>query len=377
MAKESMKKLYYICQWGNDRKKAWSGTYLSLFESLKDKFDVIDTPIEQSLTTRIRNAMVRRGWFAKYDFAYSALKKNSEKVLDSINDTNFCTLQFAELPMRRDVHSYIYLDMCAQYIEEVFMTDPATRKHYFRKNVDLNALHKRCELQNELLKGCAGIFTMSEWLTHYLVDRLGVSQERIHCVGAGVEIDIKRLKPDRKGNKILFVGVDFDAKGGSLVVEAFKILREKYLNNAELYIIGPATNPLPDNIPGVFYGGYVNSEQIMHYYSICDVFCMPSYVDAFGKVFVEALCCGLPCIGRNVLSMNEIIQNGVNGYNIDRDDPELLAGRMYDLLHDETIRNYVGTHSVEWQKQYSWDNIASQIAEVIEKDEFYKTVSTD
>ena len=368
-----MKRMYYICQWGNDRKKAWSGTYLSLFESLEDKFELIDLPIKQSLATIIRNALVRRGWLVKYDFSYSALKKKGTKTIKSIQDTRFCTFQYAELPIRNDAHNY----MCAQYIEEVLLKDPMMKKHYFRKNLDLKALRKRCDSQNAFFKECAGIFTMSEWLAKYIVERLGVESGRVHCVRAGVDINTKGLKPDRRGNKILFVGKDFDAKGGYLVVEAFKILREKYKKDAELYIIGPSSNPLKKNVPGISYKGFLSGGQIVTYYSICDVFCMPSYVDAFGKVFVEALCCGLPCIGRNALSMNEIIQNGENGYLIDRDDPEVLAERMYDLLQNEKIKNYVEVHRLEWQKQYSWDNVASQIAEIIGRDEYYKTELQD
>ena len=370
-----MKKLYYICQWGNDRKKAWSGTYASLFERLQDKFELMDTPIKQSFTTKLRNTMVRREWFIKYDFSYSVLRKQGKKAINSINDRNFCTLQFEELPMRKDSHHYIYLDMCAQYIEEVLLTDPVTKQHYFRKNADFNALHKRCQTQNHFLRECSGIFTMGEWLARYLVERLEVDPTRVHCIRAGVDIDVNKIHPDRKGNKFLFVGKDFNAKGGYLVVEAFQILREKYMNDAELYIIGPSANPIRENTPGVYYKGFLPSDQIIQYYNTCDVFCMPSYVDAFGKVFIEALCCGLPCIGRSVLSMNEIIQQGVNGYLIDKDDPEVLAKQMYDLLQNKAIRDYVETHQPEWQKQYSWENVASQIAEIIGQDEYYKTTT--
>ena len=368
-----MRKLYYIAQWGNDRRKAWSGTYYSLFESLKDKFELIDTPMEQSFSTKIRNALVRRNLFVKYDFTLSDLKKSGKKVLSSIDDTRFCTLQFAELPMRKDAHNYVYLDMCPRYIEEVLLTDPVIKEHYFRKNADMKALRKRCETQEAFLKECAGIFTMGEWLAKYIVERLGVDPERVHCVQAGVEINTESIKPDRKGNKILFVGKDFDAKGGYLVVEAFRILREKYMKDAELYILGPANNPLKEDYPGVFYKGVVPYDEVIRFYNICDVFCMPSYAEPFGKVFIEALCSGLPCIGRSILSMNEIIRHGVNGYNIDKDDPEMLAKYMNDLLHDDEIRKYVEEHGPEWQKQYSWENVASKIAEIIGQDEYYRT----
>lgn len=367
-----MNTLYYICQWGNDRKKAWSGTYLKIFDSLKNHFDIIDVPIQQSFFTQIKNAMVNRGLFVKYDFSYSALKHGGKKAIESIKDNNFCTFQYEEVPIKPYIHSYIYIDMCAQYIKDVIMTTPGFRDHYIWKKTDLKALDKRCEFQNRFFKECAGIFTMSRWLAKYIVDELGVDAERVHCVGAGADINVNDISPNRAGNKILFVGRAFEAKGGYIVVKAFKILKEKYMKNAELYILGPASNPLSEEIEGVFYKGALPVEQVLEYYNTCDIFCMPSYIDAFGKVFVEALCCGLPCIGRSVLSMNEIIEDGKNGYNIPNDDEEYLAKRMYDLLIDKSIKQYVEDHREEYHKKYSWDTVTENISRIIDKDDFMR-----
>ena len=46
---------------------------------------------------------------------------------------------------------------------------------------------------------------------------------------------------------------------------------------------------------------------------MCDVFCMPSYFEAYGLVFVEALTFGLPCIGRNCYEMPYFIEDGKTG----------------------------------------------------------------
>ena len=46
---------------------------------------------------------------------------------------------------------------------------------------------------------------------------------------------------------------------------------------------------------------------------MCDVFCMPSYFEAYGLVFVEALTFGLPCIGRNCYEMPYFIEEGKTG----------------------------------------------------------------
>ena len=366
-----MDKLYYICQWGNNRKLAWSGTYLKLYESLNKHFELVDVPIKQSGFTKIKNTLMRRD-LVKYDFAYSAMKNAGRKAIESIKDNEYCTFQFAELPIRPGAHSYIYIDMCAQFINDVIMKKPSFRDHYFRKKVNLRVLRKRCIMQKQFFNGCAGIFTMSEWLAKYVSETLGVDPKRVHCVGAGADIDINKISPNRSGNKILFVGKSFRVKGGYLVIEAFKILKARYMENAELYIIGPSTNPLSEEVPGIHYKGRLPVEQLSEYYNMCDIFCMPSYIDAYGKVFTEALCSGLPCIGRNILSMNEIIEDGINGYNISCDDVDYLAERMYMLLNDRKIQKYVEDHISEYQVKYSWDSVAARIRDVIYKDDFMR-----
>ena len=101
---------------------------------------------------------------------------------------------------------------------------------------------------------------------------------------------------------------------------------------------------------------------------------MPSYIDAYGKVFAEALSCGMPCIARRAFAMQDIIQDGVNGYLIDNDDINILAKKMYDLLTNQNIKKNVFEHMKEYQKLYSWDSVAERIATVINQDEYMKKV---
>lgn len=168
----------------------------------------------------------------------------------------------------------------------------------------------------------------------------------------------------KRGNKILFVGRDFIRKGGYLTYEAFcELKRQK--PDCELYVAGPASNPIKSPINGYHFLGDCNSDILAYYFNLCDIFCMPSYFEAYGLVFIEALTYGLPCIGRNCYEMPYFIQDGVTGFLIDEDNPLLLANRMLQLLENETIKQNVLARREWYVQNYSWDAVAQRILQVI------------
>ena len=96
---------------------------------------------------------------------------------------------------------------------------------------------------------------------------------------------------------------------------------------------------------------------------------MPSKHDAYGLVFVEALCFGLPCIGKNICAMPEFIQPGKNGYLIDRDDADELAGVMEKLLlNGREIAAAVQRDKEYYLETYAWDSVADRIMTVLKRD---------
>ena len=70
---------------------------------------------------------------------------------------------------------------------------------------------------------------------------------KVHAVGGGINVDAAGIRPGSKeGRRILFVGRNFVRKGGPLVVQAFTILRKKYLWSAELYLAGAKESDIRD-----------------------------------------------------------------------------------------------------------------------------------
>lgn len=100
---------------------------------------------------------------------------------------------------------------------------------------------------------------------------------------------------------------------------------------------------------------------------MCDIFCLPSYFEAYGLVFVEALSFGLPCIGRDCYEMPYFIEEGKTGLLLNKDDASELAALMERLLKDELIKENVKARRDYYLKEYSWDSVALRMKKIIEQ----------
>lgn len=362
-----MNTIYYVCQWGNSRTRAWSGSYLALFNALKKQSNLVEIGVRQKLSTRIKQVLNKHTGLAKYGFSYDDIKTFDPWKQNRIPRKGADVLSFFEMDIPPENRGYIYQDMCIDYINDVILRDKIL-KRCFRRNVSQKVIEIRKVRQKEYYEKCTGIFVMGEWLKKYMISQLKLPENKVHCVGAGYDIDIKRYDPSkRQGNKILFVGIDFERKAGPLVVEAFKLLKKKYQKNAELYILGPKRINLKEECEGIHFLGNVSGDKITDYYNLCDSFCMPSYLEPFGKVYIEALAYGMPVIARNSFAAPDYITDGKNGFLIESDDVGLLAEKMYASLTDNTIKENVINGMGRIREYYSWDAVAERINDVIKK----------
>jgi glycosyltransferase involved in cell wall biosynthesis len=69
------------------------------------------------------------------------------------------------------------------------------------------------------------------------------------------------------------------------------------------------------------------------------LFVLTSDLEGLPLSAMEAMTCGLPAVVSNVGDLGDLVENGVNGYLVPRRSPELLAGRIIELLSDERMRS--------------------------------------
>lgn len=363
-----MNKLYFFVNWEKNKPQTWSGTCWGLYNSLKKYFEIAEIDLGSNYS--ILEKILYKLGIKKRDMDYSSILNHRKYYIPQLlkeQKSPILVFQFKEyIPAIKNIKSFIFQDLTVSYVEYMSKNLPTTFKVSGFNIFDQQTIKKKLALEEEYQRNCTAIFCMGEWLRQDCINRLGLDSNQVYAVGGGININVNNINNDIKKecNKVLFIGRDFKRKGGFLVYEAFcKLKKEK--PDAELYVAGPKINPISHPINGYYFLGDCNHETLSSYFNLCDIFCMPSYFEAYGLVFIEALTYGLPCIGRNCYEMPYFIQDGETGYLIDQDDPEKLASMMFHLLSDDRIKNNVLSKRAWYLKNYTWEAVAKRINDII------------
>lgn len=108
-------------------------------------------------------------------------------------------------------------------------------------------------------------------------------------------------------------------KGIDYLIEAIRLLRERNPQLADriaMVTVGREANLLRDRFACETHPfEYVGSEQeMLEFYRAADLLAMPTLMDNLPNTIVEAMACGLPCVGSRVGGLPQMITHGVDGY---------------------------------------------------------------
>lgn len=83
-------------------------------------------------------------------------------------------------------------------------------------------------------------------------------------------------------------------------------------------------------------------ENAKKYLPTFDIFVLPSVKEGFPWALVEAMAAKLPVIATRVGAVPEIIENGKNGFIVEPSKPELLAGKIKEILSNDHLSQELG-----------------------------------
>ncbi len=208
--------------------------------------------------------------------------------------------------------------------------------------------------------GIAALLPVSRWVQETIVSAVGRS-DRLRVVPNGVDETVFHLGPaaDRDPDKILYVGmpraaskgVDVLLKGMAdvlarrpsvhLTVVGDAIYRQGLAHLADLR----ATADRPPLRGRVTFTGTLSPAEVARHMATSALLVLPSKLESFGAVLVEALACGTPVVATRCGGPEDIVTDAV-GCLVPVDDPHALAEAMDRVLAEpgrypaEVLRDY-------------------------------------
>jgi glycosyltransferase involved in cell wall biosynthesis len=172
---------------------------------------------------------------------------------------------------------------------------------------------------------------MSAFIRDSLIQDYHCDPARIAVVGAAPNLPPSPAIPDNadySNRTILFVGIDWERKGGPVLVEAFRKVR-KTLPDARLIIAG-ATPHLHE--PNIEIAGRIPLAEVSCLLLRSTVLALPSLREPQGVNAIEAMMHGIPVVATNIGALPEMVQDRKTGLIVPPNDPDALATALTDLL---------------------------------------------
>jgi len=247
------------------------------------------------------------------------------------------------------------------------------------------------QIESAAAKRCSGLFFGSQWAVdeadrlYYDGNASAEQRSHLHEVHLGANWfpdvspqDLHQIIRSRPKDRIdlLFVGRDWERKGGPLAVEVVQLLRAAG-TNATLHIVG-CRPPLPANLcegdsPAVRIHGLLyrnvpkESAQLQSLFLHSHLLIVPTQAECFGIIFAEAQAFGLPPVSRSVHALPSVIVDGVTGLLFPAQaGPEPYATAIHALLSDWPRYLAMADAAVHRTRDdLSWDHAAESMARII------------
>jgi glycosyltransferase involved in cell wall biosynthesis len=230
---------------------------------------------------------------------------------------------------------------------------------------------------------CAGLIFSSEWACAEARRLYGAPDEKLHSIPLGAiwtpDVNTEELfsiidaRPADRLD-LLFVGKDWERKGGPLAMEIARTLRQSGVPNVRLHIVGCTPDIAAADRSLVQMHGFLNirvpeeSGHLKHLFLHSHFLLVPTRAECFGVVFAEAQAFGLPPVSRAVQALPSIVIDGVTGI---LQPAEALAAsygkRILALTRDRNqYRAMARAARRQFEAKLTWERFAARVVETIE-----------
>ncbi|MFQ4139149.1 glycosyltransferase family 4 protein [Nodosilinea sp. PGN35] len=241
-------------------------------------------------------------------------------------------------------------------------------------------------VERAALERCDRVILTSQWAAQSAVDLYGLPAEKICIIPRGAsraqdltQSEVEALIAQRPPGpcRLLFLGVDWQRKGGPLALEVAQTLNQWGLET-ELWVVGCEPKEVGDRPNFVRAFGFIDratpagEAQFAHLLSSAHFLIFPTQADTFGVAISEANAAGLPCVAAAVGGIPTVLRADVNGRAFPvgaaaSDYAQYLAAAMADYPRYQALARSAWQHyrrHLSWEaaQQQAWNYLQDLIA---------------
>jgi glycosyltransferase involved in cell wall biosynthesis len=191
-------------------------------------------------------------------------------------------------------------------------------------------------------QAAARIVAISKWVAERLTES-GAPKEKVEVVYEGVA----RWKIPQDAPLLGAVGVLLPDKGHELLIRALAQLREEF-PSCKLLLAGSgagreALTALAAELgvgEMVIFAGFVADIEVV--YAALDAFLFPSFFEGLGTSLLAAMSYEIPSVAFDCCAFGEIIENGKNGFLVEKGSVEQIVKTVEKILREPTLAKSVG-----------------------------------
>lgn len=376
-------KILYLTFENHKDVNAWSGMMLNVSRALQNHNSLIFFDnIKLGVFSKIRIAwqliidrLTKKK--TKYLRISSVMKDITKKIQKRIDCDDFDVV----FTMRPHLISYIKTNKPIVVFADCNFQSMI---NYYESFTGLRKKHiAECNKQEKLaFENCSLALFTSPWAVRTSSENYLISRDKFKCVYIGSNMAIKhsdneieRFIQNRKKaaqKRILFVGVDWNRKGGDLAVEAIFLLN-KMGYDCKLVIVGcnPVINGRYSSFVEVLGRIDKSSEEGMarmdEEYQKAYCFILPTKSECAAVSLAEASAYGLYSFTSNTGGTDGVIFDGINGERlVTGSSPQEYALRIKCLFDDQELYSRVSMDSrTKFNEVLNWDVVGEKMTKYI------------
>ncbi|MFC1668685.1 glycosyltransferase family 4 protein [Chlamydiota bacterium] len=228
----------------------------------------------------------------------------------------------------------------------------------------------------QLLKKTNYIISVSHGV-HHIASKFTKTLKLSLILPSGTHEQLLTNKYDNNEERyLLYLGrLDLKSKGIDLLLKSYHAANL----TTPLFIVGdgPDKRKIENLITAlnltkkISLLGWVKGAKKYQLIANCIAVCVPSKVEGWATVAIEAAALGKPVIGTDVVGLNETIINNKTGILVKKESIITYACSLKKIIKDRNLRRFLGDNAKKRARNYTWETLAKK------RDQFLHEVLKD